>query len=296
MDLTNTIINYRRFLKRRNYSNHTVKNNINRLKHFIIWLDVPLQKASYQHIQRYIEALMQKRLAPVTINCHLASIRAFYNYLYDEEQLAVINPVKKRCGVKVPHPLPRYLKEEEIKKLFAAIKGPRDRAMFKLMLRCGLRVDEVANLTLDALDLVAHKILIQNGKGKKDRMVYVSNDAQAALTRYLKVRPSIRCRHVFLVEKGSFKGKAISVRGIQKRIEYYAKKTRVKVSCHHLRHTMATQMLNADARLATIQDLLGHSLVATTQRYCKVSNLKVKRDYYRAMDRIISHYQLEKST
>ena len=151
-------------------------------------------------------------------------------------------------------------------------------------------------MTLDALDLVAHKILIQNGKGKKDRMVYVSNDAQAALTRYLKVRPSTRCRHVFLVEKGSFKGKAISVRGIQKRIEYYAQKTRVKVSCHHLRHTMATQMLNADARLATIQDLLGHSLVATTQRYCKVSNLKVKRDYYRAMDRIISHYQLEKST
>jgi site-specific recombinase XerD len=296
MDLTNTIINYRRFLKRRNFSSHTVKNNINRLKHFIIWLDVELENAGYQHIQRYIEALMQKRLAPVTINCHLASIRAFYNYLYDEEQLSIINPVKKCCGVRVPHPLPRYLKEEEIKKLFAAIKGPRDCAMFKLMLRCGLRVEEVANLTLDALDLAAHKILIHNGKGKKDRMVYVSNDAQAVLTRYLKLRPSNRCRHVFLVEKGTFKGKALSVRGIQKRIEYYATKAKVKVSCHHLRHTMATQMLNADARLATIQDLLGHSLVATTQRYCKVSNLKVKRDYYRAMEKIVSHYLLEKST
>ena len=293
MDLTNTIINYRRFLKRRNYSAHTVKNNINRLKHFIIWLDVPLEKASYQHIQRYIEALMQKRLAPVTINCHLASIRAFYHYLYDEEQLSITNPVKKRCGVRVPHPLPRYLKEEEVQRLFDVIKGPRDLAIFKLMLRCGMRVQEVADLTLDAIDLAGNKILIRNGKGKKDRMVYVSKDARAALTRYIKVRPSNRCRHVFLVEKGSFKGKAISVRGIQKRMEYYARKARVKVSCHHLRHTMATQMLNADARVATIQDLLGHSLVATTQRYCKISNLKVKRDYYRAMEKIANQYQLE---
>ena len=293
MDLTNTIINYRRFLKRRNYSAHTVKNNINRLKHFIIWLDVPLEKASYQHIQRYIEALMQKRLAPVTINCHLASIRAFYNYLYDEEQLSITNPVKKRCGVRVPHPLPRYLKEEEVQRLFDAIKGPRDLAIFKLMLRCGMRVQEVADLTLDTIDLAGNKILIRNGKGKKDRMVYVSKDARAALTRYIKVRLSNRCRHVFLVEKGTFKGKAISVRGIQKRMEYYARKARVKVSCHHLRHTMATQMLNADARVATIQDLLGHSLVATTQRYCKISNLKVKRDYYRAMEKIARHYQLE---
>ncbi len=293
MDLTNTIINYRRFLKRRNYSAHTVKNNINRLKHFIIWLDVPLEKASYQHIQRYIEALMQKRLAPVTINCHLASIRAFYNYLYDEEQLSITNPVKKRCGVRVPHPLPRYLKEEEVQRLFDVIKGPRDLAIFKLMLRCGMRVQEVADLTLDAIDLAGNKILIRNGKGKKDRMVYISKDARAALTRYIKVRSSNRCRQVFLVEKGIFKGKAISVRGIQKRMEYYARKARVKVSCHHLRHTMATQMLNADARVATIQDLLGHSLVATTQRYCKISNLKVKRDYYRAMEKISRHYQLE---
>lgn len=296
MDLTNTIINYRRFLKRRNYSEHTVKNNINRLKHFIIFLDVELQKADYHHVEQYIEALMQKRLAPVTINCHLASIRGFYNYLYYEEQLAITNPVKKRCGVRVPHPLPRYLNEEQIEKLFNVIKRPRDRAMFKLMLRCGMRVEEVANLTTTAIDLNNRRILIHNGKGKKDRMVYISKDATDALTKYVKLRLSSRCRKVFLVEKGTFKGKPISVRGIQKRIEYYGKKAKVKVSCHHLRHTMATQMLNADAELATIQDLLGHSLIATTQRYCKVSNLKVKRDYYKAMERIVNRYQVQKTT
>jgi site-specific recombinase XerD len=87
------------------------------------------------------------------------------------------------------------------------------------------------------------------------------------------------------------KGKPISVRGIQKRIEYYARKSRLKVSCHQLRHTMATQLLNADADLVTIQDLLGHAKITTTQRYCKVSNLKVQRDYYKAIEVVMQRTQ-----
>ena len=70
-------------------------------------------------------------------------------------------------------------------------------------------------------------------------------------------------------------------------MEYYAKKTGLKMSCHHLRHTMATQMLNADAELESIQDLLGHSWITTTQRYCRVSNQKVERDYHRAMEKVM---------
>jgi integrase len=81
------------------------------------------------------------------------------------------------------------------------------------------------------------------------------------------------------------------VRGIQKRIEYYAKRSKVKVSCHRLRHTMATQLLNADADLATIQDLLGHGQITTTQRYCWVSNLKVQRDYYKAVEVVLQRTQ-----
>ena len=94
-------------------------------------------------------------------------------------------------------------------------------------------------------------------------------------------------RKVFLVGKGICRGTPISVRGIQKRIEYYARKTGLKISCHHLRHTMAMQLLNADADFVTIQDLLGHTRIKTTQRYARISNLKVKRDYYKAMEVIL---------
>ena len=184
--------------------------------------------------------------------------------------------------------MPRYLKEEQIQRLFGVIKRPRDVAIFKLMLRCGLRVEEVANLSIDAIDFANRKILIHSGKGNKDRVVYISNDANSALTKYLKVRPSSRARKLFQGEKGNYKAKPLSLRGIQKRMEYYAKRAKVKASCHQLRHTMATQMLNADARLVTVQDLLGHSWVETTQRYCKISNLKVQRDYHNAMTRILS--------
>ena len=127
----------------------------------------------------------------------------------------------------------------------------------------------------------------QDGKGGKDRMVYMSDDALDALAQYLRVRPSSRAKKVFLVEKGTYRAKPITVRGIQKRIEYYARKAKLKVCCHQLRHTMATQLLNAGADLVTIQDLLGHSRIKTTQRYCKVSNLKVQRDYYQAMEKVV---------
>jgi site-specific recombinase XerD len=94
------------------------------------------------------------------------------------------------------------------------------------------------------------------------------------------------------VDKGRCKGNPISVRGIQKRMEHYARQAGLKVCCHQLRHTMATQLLNADADLVTIQDLLGHSRIKTTQRYCQVSNLKVQRDYQNAIGKVMQRHAL----
>jgi site-specific recombinase XerD len=257
------------------------------LKHFVLWLDEPIEVVTNKKVLQYIDFLLDKGLKPKTINCHLDGIRGFYNYLYDEEEVNITNPVKRGYALRLARPLPRHLRDEEIMKFFNVIKKPRDRAVFKVMLRCGLRVAEVSNLTLDAIDLKRRRIYVHNGKGGKDRVVYISDDAYYALVTYLRVRPPSRAKKVFLVEKGTYRGKPISGRGIRKRMEYYARKTDLKVSCHHLRHTMATQLLNADMRLVSLQDLLGHDRVKTTERYSKVSNLKVMKDYFKAMELIL---------
>lgn len=114
-----------------------------------------------------------------------------------------------------------------------------------------------------AVDYQRRQLFISQGKGGKDRVVYIGEDARLALKAYLMKRSS-KSKAVFLVQKGALTGTPISVRGIQKRIEYYAKKSGLTVSCHQLRQTMATKPLNADANLVTIQDLLRHSQVITT--------------------------------
>lgn len=287
VNMTNVMINFRRHLKRRNYSPHTVKYYLNVLKQFVVWLALPLEQATSAQIDQYIDHLHDKRMEASSINLYLAIIRVFYAYLKYDEKINVVNPVKSGNRLRVPKALPRFLREEDLARLFNAIKGKRDAAMFKLMLRCGLRVEEVAHLTMDAIDLKRRRIVVYHGKGLKDRVVYMSDDARDAIDTYLKQRSQYRIKRVFLVEKGTYKGKPISVRGIQKRIEYYAKKTGIKVSCHRLRHTMATQLLNAEAEVETIQDLLGHNWITTTQRYCRISNVKVQRDYFKAMRTIM---------
>ncbi len=289
MDRAELMVRYRRFLKRRNYSVHTVKNYLNILGHFGIWLKMPIEEAAHKDIGAYTEHLLRKRQKPKTINCHLGTIRAFYDYLHEEEGLQLINPVKK--AYRLPKPLPKHLKDEQVALLFKEIKDARDRAMFMLMLRCGLRVEEVARLAVDAIDSLRRQLFVFNGKGSKDRVVYLSEDTSAALAKYLKKRGALKVKRMFLVQKGLMKGKPLSVRGIQKRMEYYAQQSGIEVSCHHLRHTMATQLLNADADLVTIQDLLGHSRITTTQCYCRVSNLKVQRDYYKAMEVVLQRTQ-----
>jgi site-specific recombinase XerD len=270
-----------------NVSPNTVKNYLNGLKLFVIWLDVPIEETTYRKIIEYMDYLLGKRLKPKTVNCYLSSVCQFYHYLAEEEDVPIVNPVKKPNIMKLPRGLPKHLKEEQIEALFKSLKGPRDRAMFMIMLRCGLRVEEVAHLSLGNIDFKRRFLFIQDGKGAKDRIVYISNDALAALLEYLRVRPANKVKKVFLVEKGPLTGQSLSIRGIQKRMEYYANKTDLRISCHHLRHTMATQMLNADTDLSTIQDLLGHNSIRTTQRYCRISNPKVRRDYFKAMEVIM---------
>jgi site-specific recombinase XerD len=250
-----------------------------------------MERATSKETDAYMDHLLRMRKKPKTINCHFGCIHAFYDYLIEDEGMPLANPVRKKYRLRLPRPLPKHLRDEQITALFKEISDTRDRAMFMLMLRCGLRVEEVARLTVDAIEYRSRQLYIFNGKGSKNRVVYLSEDALSALEAYMQKRRWSKEKRVFLVQKGPLRGKPISVRGIQKRIEYYAHKAGIEASCHHLRHTMATQLLNADADLVTIQDLLGHSRITTTQCYCRVSNLKVQRDYYKAIKIVLQRTQ-----
>ena len=287
MERTDAIGRYRRFIKRRNCSAHTVRNYMNILCHFSAWLQITLEQVTHKETDAYMDHLLRRRKKPKTINCHFGCIHAFYEYLIEDERMNLINPVRKNYRLRLARPLPKHLRDEQVARLFKEINDTRDRAMFMLMLRCGLRVEEVARLTADAIEYGRRQLYVFNGKGSKDRVVYLSEDALSALQAYMQKRKWAKEKRVFLVQKGPLRGKPISVRGIQKRIEYYAQQSGIQVSCHHLRHTMATQLLNADAALVTIQDLLGHSKITTTQCYCRVSNLKVQRDYYKAINVVL---------
>ena len=150
------------------------------LRQYIIWLDVPIEAVTHKKLVGFIDRLLARRLKPKTINCYLDSIRGFYDYLIYEEQLQMQNPVKLGDTLRMSKPLPRFLRDDQVRVLFAQIDDPRDLAIFKLMLRCGLRVEEVAKLTLAAMDLKRAQVFVFHGKGAKDRVVYLSKDAYQA--------------------------------------------------------------------------------------------------------------------
>jgi len=230
MELTDPIGRYRRFLKRRNCSAHTLKNYINILGHFSAWLQIPIEQATSRETDAYMDYLLRRRKKPKTINCHFGCIHAFYEYLIEDEGMPLINPLKKKYRLRLSRPLPKHLRDEQVTTLFNEISDTRDRAMFMLMLRCGLRVEEVARLTVDAIEYRSRQLYVFNGKGSKDRVVYLSDDALHALEAYMQKRRWFKDKRVFLVRKGPLRGKPISVRGIQKRIEYYAQKAGIEVS------------------------------------------------------------------
>ena len=243
-----------------------------------------MEEVTHTTVSGYIDHLMRKRMAPKTVNCHLDGIRQFYYYLREEEGIGITNPVKRDHHQKMSRPLPRYLRDEQVNIFFNPVKEPRDRAIFMLMLRCGLRVEEVANLTLGVIDVNRRTILVEDGKGGKDRVVYMSHDALESLAALSAGEARIESQKNLPGAQGTLYGAADLHPGHPEEDGVLCEKSEAQGLLSSARHTMATQMLNADADLCTIQDLLGHTNVKTTQRYCRISNLKVQRDYFNAME------------
>jgi integrase/recombinase XerD len=275
------------YLRRRNYSPHTIENYGRDLRLFF----APLAKApgavSWRDIEGFIQQQRQAHLAVATINRRLNALKHFFEYLVMEDHSLASNPVKPSHFLRRGRPLPKPLVQDHVRSLFAHITHPMDHALALLMLRCGLRVSEVARLRIGDIDWTQQSIRIEQGKGRKDRIVYLSADALAALRTCLAARPTeTPDGFVFWNQKRTHR--ALSTKGIQKKIERYAKAAGIKASCHSLRHTFASNLLEAGAEVISIKELLGHASIQSSERYAKLSNQRVKQVYQQTMRKVIA--------
>src|SRR5712692_11926724 len=200
----------------------------------------------------------------------------FFEYLVMERQVLAINPVKPSHFLRQGRPLPKKLSQDQVRTLFAQITHPLDHALYLLILRCGLRVSEVARLRRSDLDWEQQSLRIDQGKGRKDRVVYVSADALAALRTCLAVRPAAVPGEVLFWNQKRPQ-RALSSTGMQKKMERYAKAAGIKASWHSLRHTFASNLLEEGAEVISIKELLGHASMESSERSAKLSNQRVKQ-------------------
>jgi len=150
-----------------------------------------------------------------------------------------------------------------------------------------LRVAEVVGVELPDVDLSRQTLRVRDAKNRRERLVYLSPDTVRTVEEYLAHRGWPQDGKVFVGEKGQTKGRSLSVRGVQKRLEGYARRAGVAISCHVLRHSLATHLLNQGVRLVVIQELLGHAHVTSTQRYARLANRRVREEYFQGMEKIL---------
>ncbi len=275
------------YLHRRNYSPHTIENYGRDLRLFVALLAQDPGAVSWRDVDAFIQQQRQAHLAATTINRRLHAVKHFFEYLVMEAQSLAINPVKPSHFLRRGRPLPKHLSQDQVRTLFAQITHPIDHALGLLMLRCGLRVSEVARLRLGDIDWEQPSLRIDQGKGRKDRMVYLSADALTALRTCLALRPAVVPGDVvFWNQKRPHR--ALSTKGIQKKMERYAKAAGIKASCHSLRHTFASNLLEAGAEVISIKELLGHASIASSERYAKLSNQRVKQVYQQTIRKVIA--------
>ena len=238
---------------------------------------------TFQDIDRFIGEQSEKGFKPATINRRLASIAALYAFLMPEDEDLACPVFPRRHHLREPQRLPRPVQETELHEFFSIIEDARDLAMFTLMLRCGLRIGEVASLQLSNLYLDEDfPRMVVSGKGSRQRAVYLSPQAVRVLQDYLAVRPAAVCDEVFL----SYQELGLSTHAIHMRLLHYRQQAGLCITCHRFRHTFANDLLNADMPITSIQKLLGHRWIETTQVYVQANDRQVQADYFAACQKL----------
>jgi len=190
------------WLRRRNPEARTWRDYCYDLKQFVAIVgDRPPASVTFHDVDRFVSQQAARGFKPATINRRLAAITALYTFLADEDLTLVCPVLPRRHGLRQPQRLPpRPVQKDELRRFFAVIQDARDRAMFTLMLRCGLRISEVAGLRL--ADLYLDKVqprLVVRGKGSKERSAYLSSQAEQILRAHLAARPLAVSDFVFSI-------------------------------------------------------------------------------------------------
>ncbi len=245
----------------------------------------------YRDLRGFAARLSERGLKKSSVGRKLAAVRAFHGYLVDSGK-ADANPAELLPTPKTEQRLPRTLGRDDVAGLLDQIpvKTPleaRDRAMFELAYSCGLRAEEIVNLNLDSVDFESEALRVI-GKGQKTRLVPIGEPAQRTLRRYLETaRHSLSCSRAEQALFLSRNGRRLSTSDVRRRLQIWVRELSAhgRVSPHSLRHSFATHLLEGGADLRSIQELLGHSTVSTTQVYTRVEPATLRRAYEKAHPR-----------
>ncbi|TCS82928.1 tyrosine recombinase XerC [Tepidibacillus fermentans] len=273
----------------KNASIHTIKNYLKDIDDFLAFMAslglTTYDQVEYLHVRSYLALLNKKEYTRKTISRKLSSLRTFFRFLTRENHIQT-NPFRMVSTPKIEKKLPQFLYMEEIEELLQLPDrsnpiGIRDRAIIETLYASGMRVSELVSLNIDSIDLLTGNALVF-GKGAKERYVPLGSYAIKALNEYIdharpKLNPASQEKALFLNRYGN----RISDRSVRRMLGKYVQSLSMikKVSPHTLRHTFATHLLNAGADLRTVQELLGHVNISTTQIYTHVTKDRLQSVY-----------------
>ena len=281
---------FEKYWRRRKPGSSTALHYASDVRIFFNWAEgQPLEAITVHDVDEFIGWQQDLGRAQATIRRRLIALRMFYDYLaYICEEGVANLVITQRHYIDQGHHLPRDIRQSEIEKLFAAIGDHlRDFTIFTLMLHTGMRVGEVVSLRLADVFLSENRPphLRVIGKGQRERIAYLSATAAQLLKKYLSERPNKSEEKVFL----NWRGKPITITGIQLQLAKYCHKANIWITCHQLRHTFACRMIAAEVPITSVQKMLGHASIRTTQLYVNVADRQIEQDYHAGIQKVIDN-------
>ncbi|MBG9450281.1 recombinase XerC [Cytobacillus firmus] len=274
----------------KNYSQYTIEHYQHDISDFFMFMSEQaisdLTKVEYQDVRIYLTNLFERKMSRKSVARKISSLRSFFKFLLREEIVAE-NPFALVSIPKAQKKLPEFFYEEEMKQLFDACEsstplGQRNKALLELLYATGIRVSECSQIRLKDLDMHLSTVLVR-GKGSKERYVPFGSFAQDAIDTYINhgrkelLANGIMQENLFLNARGG----PLTARGIRTILDRIIEKSSLtgKIHPHMLRHTFATHLMANGADMRTVQELLGHAFLSSTQVYTHVTNEYLKKTY-----------------